>query len=117
MKDHAKATKSELLATDFGFGNFKLHPHPDGKPWAKCCNGTGETGPDTNSSCQCFMKKPRNRKSRFEGSKKSNGSSSFPGIDDLIREKGRFFCCHRLTEDGYHRECAGWAAKITGNKP
>lgn len=96
---------------------YQIKPHPDGKPWAKCCeSGPGSIGlKDTDSSCQCFMRKPKIGPSRYEGSL-MHGSSHYSYVDELRDEKGRFFCAH-CTDGEYHRECAGWAAKITGNKP
>lgn len=89
-------------------GGYDIKPHPDGKPWSKCC-----TGPyDTETKCRCFMKKPKRNKSRFD----LGWADGELGIR-LKNLKQRFFCVHRETDDGYHRECAGWAAKITGNRP
>lgn len=90
-------------------GNQPLNPHPDGKPWTKCCRSLE----DNSIQCQCFMKKPPANKSRFQIFV-NFGSGIIKG---LMTEKGRFFCVHRSTDDGFHRECAGWAAKITGNRP
>src|SRR5688572_5935380 len=95
-------------------------PHPDEKPWVKCCTskapGTIYPSPDDDYSCQCLMKKPRNGQSRFDAHLDETGKSKFSSVEELIKENGRFFCCHRKTDDGFHRECAGWAAKITKNK-
>lgn len=100
----APVTAAELTSV----AGHKLQPHPDGKPWGKCC-----TSPqDNNFECQCFMKKPANNSSRYEEMCKFNTD-----VVQLVAEKGRFFCVHRKTDDGFHRECAGWAAKITGNRP
>jgi hypothetical protein len=98
-------------ATVTGYQGPEVTPHPDGKPWDKCCgdkntlNSAGHA-----NSCQCFMRKPRNAPSRF------SNLASFDSVKALIKESGRFFCCHRTTDDGFHRECAGWAAKFTKHK-
>lgn len=89
------------------------NPHPDGKPWAKCCTSLS----DNQAACQCYMKKPEVGPSRHDAMMLADGRSYFSSINSLLAEKGRFFCVHRTTDDGFHRECAGWAAKITGNRP
>ncbi len=91
------ATKAE----QDGLGGVLIKPHPDGKPWSKCCIGPADDG----LSCQCFMRKPRLNRSRHDG-------TFYNQMAPLKAENGRFFCDHRRTEDGYHRECAGWYAKI-----
>lgn len=105
------ATLAEAEAAN----NFKLKPHPDGKPWIKCCAGPELSGRE--GSCQCLMRKAADGKSRYENSLNADGMSNFYSLNRLRTEMGRFFCVHRSTDDGFHRECAGWAAKITGNKP
>lgn len=94
-------TKTEQQAVGF----TQLAPHPDGQPWSKCCRGRN----DNEYGCQCFMKKPRNAPSR-------NDSFAYSCVRDLKAEGGRFFCIHRETTDGFHRECAGWAAKFGKEK-
>lgn len=84
-------------------GPFIVKPHPDGKPWDKCCGNKGDT------ECMCLMRKPRNNPSRFTW---LIGSQWNQSVVHLMQTKGRFFCCHRTTKDGYNRECAGWAAKF-----
>lgn len=78
-----------------------LAPHPDGQPWRSCCRGKY----DNEQSCQCFMRKPRNAQSRHD-------LIPYGIVADLKKENGRFFCVHRRTDDGFYRECAGWAAKF-----
>lgn len=96
-----KTTKAEERVLD----SFSLNPHPDGQPWTKCCTGNHENESET--QCQCFMKKPRRSKSRFDFIVERVS----PGVQQLVEEGGRFFCVHR--KDGeYHRECAGWFARI-----
>lgn len=58
-------------------------PHPDGKPWAKCCRSE-QTGDYVN----CAF---------IDG--RGEGPMTAP-----------FFCAHR-NDDGYLRVCAGWHAK------
>lgn len=85
---------------------YHINQHPDGQPWPGCCGSKGGT------QCQCLMRKPKNSSSRFSWLK------DLSTLSRLLAEKGRFFCIHR--KDGeYHRECGGWAAKITknGQKP
>jgi hypothetical protein len=53
------------------------------------------------------MRKPPNGSSRFD----TFGGENSPTNFDVIAKGGRFMCCHRMTEDGYHRECGGWYAK------
>ena len=90
----------------------KIVPHPDGKAWDKCCNSADHPPPsggvdlDTESSCMCFMRKPRRGTSRFEKFRHCSDTKQ------VMAEKGRFMCPHRMTDDGYHRECAGWAARF-----
>lgn len=86
---------------------YDVKPHPDGQPWTKCCKAND----DTTTCCQCFMKKPKAAPSRYE-KHRSQTPHDYPSIDSLEAEGGRFFCMHRLTEDGFNRECAGWFAKI-----
>lgn len=83
-----------------------ITPHPDGEPWAKCCRSMG----DNDYSCQCFMRKPKKSKSRYENTWKKHQL-----VTRLIEEGGRFFCVHRK-DGGCLRECAGWAAMMKGNK-
>lgn len=123
--DCTKPTQTELWAN----GGYNTVPHPDGKAWGTCCRSGGPKDlaairvfkianggeRDTDTTCQCFMRKPPKGKSRFDSYRNNQGGSAFDHVDQLIKEKGRFFCCHRLTVDGYHRECAGWAARITHN--
>lgn len=93
---------------------FTANPHPDGKPWDKCCGVKGDT------ECMCFTRKPKNAPSRFDQVFKANMRFWWPSenaiktVKALLAENGRFMCCHRKTEDGYNRECAGWAAKLRG---
>lgn len=101
-------TAPVTVAESNAIGGEKINPAPDGRPWDKCCSHPN----DDNFGCQCFMKKPANHNSRFDWHIKMVGSV----IHRLLDEKGRFFCIHR-TDGEYHRECAGWAAKITGNRP
>ena len=100
---HLPLVGSEL---DLNRGSIDPMPHPDGQPWVKCCKGVM----DNDQHCQCFMKKPTNNISRCE---------EFAGHADVAESmtngQDRFFCVHRKTDDGYHRICAGWAAKF-GNK-
>lgn len=101
-------TKIEQDAID----PFTVRPHPDGKPWDKCCGTKGDT------ACMCFTRKPRNAPSRYDLVMKVDQRHWTPSdraietIKALLAQKGRFFCCHRKTADGYNRECAGWAAKL-----
>lgn len=82
-------------------------PHPDGKPWGKCCGEANDT------DCMCLMRKPRNEPSRFNKILKGlYNPVDADGLARLAMENGRFFCMHRKTDDGFHRECAGWAAKF-----
>lgn len=87
---------------------FKFNQHPDGMPWQKCCKGNS----DDKYQCQCFMRKPEKAQSRHDESINLNGTSNYHSVDQLKAEDGRFYCCHRTTSDGFHRECAGWAAKM-----
>ena len=84
-----------------------VKPHPDGKPWDKCCSSED----DTDYFCQCLMRKPHARNSRYEENWKTD-----PAFMALKDTGGRFFCCHRKTEDGFNRECAGWHAKFNSKK-
>lgn len=100
-------------AEEVGCLGYDINAHPDGKPWTKCCTGLDTSG--RLNTCQCLMRKPPGGDSRYDASLDTSGSSLFLGLDQLKAEKGRFFCTHR--KDGeYHRECAGWAAKFSGNK-
>lgn len=85
-------------------------PHPDGKPWPKCCASSGEA--KDSSACQCFCKKPRNStRSRFGFFMAGRrGDYWVERLQNVLNSGGRFMCCHRKTDDGYFRECAGWAA-------
>lgn len=95
-----------------------IKPHPDGQPWTKCCGtkGTVESG------CMCLMRKPTAGSSRYENILNGTGMYQYmdrvtirDAAEKLIKaaaKNDRFFCCHRTTDDGYHRECAGWAAKF-----
>ncbi len=100
---------------------IRPNPHPDGHPWAKCC------GTKTDVNCMCLMRKPKNEPSRFRKmldnlyqfnpfSQNALSQIARRKLLKCVAEKGRFFCIHRMDGE-YHRECAGWAAKITGNKP
>jgi len=106
MNDVTKLTYAENHIN--GAGNAR--PHPDGKPWDKCCSSED----DTDYFCQCFMKKPRKGTSRYERdvNGRKYGRGIWPLVERLENEGGRFFCIHRKTDDGYHRECAGWFAKV-----
>lgn len=90
---------------------YSIIPHPDGNPWTKCCGTQGDI------NCMCLVRKPKNGPSRLDYIlDKFSLHFCKPMLSQLLADKARFFCCHRKTEDGFHRECAGWAAKITGNK-
>lgn len=97
--------------------NLPIVPHPDGKPWDKCC-GTNEKPSEKHIGCLCMMRRPANEPSRFTQilQRAENDSryekASCKALEHLIQENGRFMCFHRKTEDGFHRECAGWAAKF-----
>ena len=94
------------------YGQDLPQPHPDGKPWDKCCTSII----DSPSGCQCLMKRPQFAgKSRFTEIMAGGFGGSNQGkkaLQSVIDTKGRFFCVHRKTDDGFHRECAGWAAKF-----
>lgn len=102
-----------------------IKPHPDGKAWDTCCrvgdkNSTfNPHDSDSSTTCQCFVRKPPHNISRYEQFLVGLHDRSCPGMKTNLMAaasiKARFFCCHRTTDDGYHRECAGWAAKITKN--
>lgn len=98
--DHRPVTETEKLM----IAGYNIKPHPDGLPWAKCC------GTKKNNNCQCFMRKPKCSKNRYEEYK------VFPTTVRLIKEDGRFFCVHRKTPDEFHRVCAGWAASFSGKR-
>jgi hypothetical protein len=85
-----RLTSAERAA--IGFWADGLKPHPDARPWAKCC------GP-------CLMR-PVFGASRLTLVLRDENSSGV--VTDLIKENGRFYCVHRKDGD-YHRECAGWA--------
>lgn len=99
--------KPVTQAEQDALSTHKLNPHPDGKPWVKCCRDSKR---DNDRSCQCFMKKPRGRPSRFEYFIRWN-SPVAKKVRELAETRQRFFCVHRKDGD-YHRECAGWAAKF-----
>ena len=108
-------------------GNFGIKPHPDGKPWPKCCGKPGDDS-DLFGGCKCFVRKPPDKESRLDRVLAGDPSMKFPSgfrptseeeyqkivaeTKQCIAENGRFFCVHRSTDDGFHRECAGWAAKF-----
>lgn len=95
-----RLTTAEIIAADYRVGK----PHPDGKPWTKCCSSQN----DGAFECQCFVKKPTLGRARLD-----NFLNCDSVVDDLIKAKGRFFCVHRTTPGGYYRECAGWFAKYS----
>ncbi len=86
--------------------NNLLNPHPDGKPWDKCCGTKSEL------VCMCLMRKPTQEISRYQAiiAYARPGGNSSGDLLALEKEGGRFFCVHR-TDEGYNRECAGWSAK------
>src|SRR5580765_1332826 len=93
-----------------------IHPHPDNKPWTKCCRFNEHVEPrmkidgpqckEDDRNCQCFCRKNDYGKSRKDIFMEAHHSE----FHRLLKEGGRCYCCHRTTPDGYHRECAGWAA-------
>lgn len=85
-----------------------LTPHPDGKAWPKCCR-------DNADGLSCAFVKDQGggaRLTNHDGDKKV-----FYGSEgELVQPKDvPFMCCHRTTDDGYYRVCAGWDACF-GNK-
>lgn len=88
-----------------------FNPHPDGKPWDKCC------GTKQDEQCMCLIRKPKNGLSRYDRIF-TEWAFAVVGVKQslaiLQQEQGRFFCVHRLDE-GFNRECAGWA-KLKGEK-
>lgn len=100
--------KPVTIAEQEALGLTTLLPHPDGKPWGKCCGEKGD------KLCMCLMRKPKNDQSRFDLIMGEPTLSSFAknSLVPVVAENGRFFCVHRKTDDGFHRECAGWAAKF-----
>lgn len=105
-------TQTEITA----ICNSVVLPHPDGQPWTKCCGDKA----NNEDGCMCLMRKPKNGRSRYtKGMTELKSPQMAPEIrsgwislENLRKEGGRFFCVHRTTEDGFHRECAGWAAKF-----
>ena len=104
-----------------------VNPHPDGQPWPRCCGqkndkSLSEQAGSGGFGCQCVMRKPPGKPSRcdiiMQGGSAVMSNGTLVDVSDahhrliaLHDEKGRFFCVHRKTDDGYHRECAGWYAK------
>jgi hypothetical protein len=86
---------------------WMVNPHPDGQPWAKCCGTKGLT------SCTCLTRKPIIGRSRLEGIIADGTHFQGPPLAEALKAGDRFFCVHRSTDDGFHRECAGWA-KLKG---
>jgi hypothetical protein len=63
--------------------------HPDGKPWQKCCkSGEGDFAP-----CGCAV---------------TRGAINIESFEKKDKREIPFVCCHRKTEDGFYRVCAGW---------
>lgn len=101
---------------------FNANPHPDDKPWDKCCG--------TKQDCLCAMRKvpagdrifgnpisaAENRVDFMLRSDDPRSQVEKGQMKNIMAENGRFFCVHRKTDDGYHRECAGWAAKYHPEK-
>jgi len=79
-----------------------LDPHPDGLAWDDCC-----TSDPKGHNVECFCRKI-NGKSRFDMYGGKNQKA--------FQNGGRFFCVHRRTPDGFHRECGGWASLIGHEK-
>jgi hypothetical protein len=95
-----------------GIDHAKLSPHPDGKAWPKCCKGVfhQSTGlvscafvPNQIGGARLY-KDTGDRRYALEGPVGRSQVQDTP-----------FMCCHRSTDDGYHRVCAGWDACF-GNK-
>ena len=97
------------------YGRDGIRPHPDGLAWARCCIGPEKYNPM--GHCQCVMAKSKYDYQTSRADRILSGAEGWPSLTKALAAlrdtKGRFFCNHRKTDDGYHRECAGWAAKIT----
>ena len=102
------APPTRLEVSTLGYLGNNIISHPDGKAWTKCCTGNAD---NLDQECQCFMKRPRGKRSRFMGGGLFNWFED-KRLVEMVEKKARFFCVHRKTDDGYHRECAGWFAKF-----
>lgn len=84
-----------------------VYPHPDKQPWPKCCGDKNDKGKNLPGECYCAYRRNNSDGTARLGvhcEKTSFGSPMFSKVEEP------FYCCHRMTLDGYHRVCAGWAA-------
>jgi hypothetical protein len=97
---------------------YNLAPHPDGKPWTKCCK-FDDPSDEGELHCQCLTRKPSsfmsrlnilNGKGRLPAQRTLTANGRLLTFTEHAANGERFFCVHRKTDDGFHRECAGWAA-------
>lgn len=87
-----------------------LPPHPDGKAWPKCCRD----GKIADESVDCAF-----IRDQCGGARLTKGMTArmsvYSGSGTVVIRETPFMCCHRSTDDGYYRVCAGWDACF-GNK-
>lgn len=83
-----------------------INPHPDNKAWSKCCRPENRAFGNEKNDPQCFC-----RRNALNGKARRDWAIFRDRADKVAAEGGRFFCAHQKTEDGYHRECGGWAKR------
>lgn len=105
MFDYAKNTGQHGIMSE------QLIPHPDGKPWPKCCRG----GKIDDKDVDCAFIRTQDGGARLSIHERSNRSYDGCGLGATKVRDIPFMCAHRSTDDGYHRVCAGWDACF-GNK-
>ncbi len=88
-------------------------PHPDGKPWPKCCGSKDHKGPGVDPADYCaFRRNEPDPWSRSYNQARCCLTKPTGSLDEYIKNggvPGRFMCMHRQ-DGGYLRVCAGWHA-------
>jgi len=73
--------------------------HPDEQPWKKCCGDSKD--------CICAYRRSTKKSPQLWMEKVYPVGTSRSGVSHCVT-----VCCHRTTEDGYLRYCAGWYALV-----